>query len=54
MPPKHDSGIGRPVQIKSELTVTGGQTNKSYVLVLDTIQIGDAEVKLVQISSADG
>ena len=54
MPPKHDSGIWRPVQIKSELTVTGGKTNKSYVLVMDTLQLGDAEVRLVQIPSADG
>ena len=50
MPPKHDSGIWRPVQIKSELTVTGGKVNKSYVLVMDTLQLGDAEVRLVQIS----
>ena len=54
MPPKHDSGIWRLVQLKSELTVTGGKTNKSYVLVMDTMQLGDAEVKLVQTSSADG
>jgi hypothetical protein len=54
MPPKHDSGIWRPVQIKSELTVAGGKTSKSFVLALDTLQFEDAEVRLVQISPADG
>ena len=52
--PKPDSGIWRPVQIKNELTVSGGKTTRSYVLPMDTLPLGDAEFKLVPISSADG
>ena len=52
MPPKHDSGNWKPVQLKSELTVTGGKT-KSHVLAIATMPFQDAEVELVQVSSAD-
>ena len=54
MPPKHDSGNWKPVQLKSELTVTGGKTTKSHVLAIATMPFQDAEVELVQVSSADG
>ena len=53
MPPKHDSGNWRPVQITSELTIAGGKTTKSYVLAIDTMPFEDADIKLVQVSSAD-
>ena len=52
--PKPDSGIWRPVQIKNELTVSGGKTTRSYVLPMDTLPLGDKDFKLVPISSADG
>ena len=54
MPPKHDSGNWKPVQLKSELTVTGGKTTKSHVLAIATMPFQDAEVELVQVPSADG
>ena len=54
MPPKNGSAAWKPIQVKTELTVTGGKTTKSYVLVLETMKLGDADFKLVQISSADG
>ena len=53
MPPKQDSGYWKPVQLKSELTVTGGKTTKSHVLAITTMLFQDADVELVQVSSGD-
>ena len=54
MPPKNGSAAWKPIQVKTELTVTGGKTTKSYVWVLETMKLGDADFKLVQISSSEG
>ena len=53
MPPKLASDNWRPVQIKSELTITGGKVSKSYVLSIDKMMCDAVEVELVQVSSAD-